>query len=128
MNTKVKLTVVASLLLGGLCAATVQAQTCKGPLPTICERGCWNARNPQCSISSMAALNRAVVHHTASSGHYSTGGLNESKGNVRGTQNYHMDSNGWCDIAYHFLVDKHGNIFEGRAHSADSDWGRPQGA
>ena len=29
-----------------------------------------------------------------------------------------MDVNGWCDIGYHFLVDKLGNIFSGRKDSA----------
>jgi hypothetical protein len=121
------------LFLGAVIAAAfgstdLSAQTCKGPQPTICERNCWNARSPSCSIGDMAGIKRAVIHHTASSSHYSTGGLTESKSNMRGVQNYHMDSNGWCDIGYHFLVDKHGNIFEGRAHSADPDWGQPQGA
>lgn len=33
---------------------------------------------------------------------------------VRGTQNYHMDHNGWADIAYNFVVCPHGYTFEGR--------------
>lgn len=33
---------------------------------------------------------------------------------VRGTQNFHMDQRGWSDIAYNFLVCRHGYIFEGR--------------
>ena len=28
-----------------------------------------------------------------------------------------MDAQGWCDVGYHFLFDKLGNIFEGRANS-----------
>ena len=75
----------------------------------------------------MADLTRAVIHHTASSSDYNTAGVNESKGKVRGVQNYHMDVNGWCDIGYHFLVDKHGNIFAGRKDSAVIGE-RPRGA
>lgn len=33
---------------------------------------------------------------------------------VRGIQNFHMDSRGWVDIAYNFIVCPHGFIFEGR--------------
>jgi SpoIID/LytB domain protein len=33
---------------------------------------------------------------------------------VRGDQAYHMDGHGWCDIGYNFIVDKYGQIFEGR--------------
>ena len=38
---------------------------------------------------------------------------------VRAIQAYHMDADGYCDIAYHFLVDKYGQIFEGRAGGID---------
>lgn len=75
----------------------------------------------------MSTLNRAVIHHTASSSDYNTSGLSESKTKVRNVQNYHMDVNGWCDIGYHFIFDKHGNIFAGRPGSAvTSDY--PRGA
>lgn len=35
-------------------------------------------------------------------------------GKVRSIQNYHMDTKGWADIAYSFLVCPHGDVFEGR--------------
>ncbi|MFJ2189196.1 N-acetylmuramoyl-L-alanine amidase [Kitasatospora sp. NPDC087861] len=43
--------------------------------------------------------------------HYSDGPTTQS---VRQIQNYHMDSNGWSDIGYNFLVDTSGRVFEGR--------------
>lgn len=33
---------------------------------------------------------------------------------VRGIQNFHMDSRGWSDIAYNFVICPHGAVFEGR--------------
>ncbi|MET0785493.1 MAG: hypothetical protein ABWY25_02150 [Paenisporosarcina sp.] len=33
---------------------------------------------------------------------------------VRGVQNFHMDSRGWSDIAYNFVICPHGYTFEGR--------------
>ncbi len=102
-------------LLGG----TFAANAAQGPQPTICTRACWSARAPGCTISQMASLNRAIIHHTAGSTDYSTD-LTASKSKVRGIQNYHMDTQGWCDVGYHFMVDAGGNIFEGRSGSMSS--------
>lgn len=41
---------------------------------------------------------------------------------VRGIQRYHQEHNGWCDIAYNWLVCRHGGAFEGRG------WGRRSAA
>lgn len=96
----------------------------KGPQPTICDRACWGARNSSCS-GTISSLNRAIIHHTAGPSDYNVSTINDSKARMRATQNYHMDSRGWCDIGYHFLVDKLGNIFEARKNSLT---GMPRGA
>jgi len=90
------------------------------PQPTICNRVCWNARDPQSGISQMSGLNRGVIHHTAVAADYGVTNIEESKARVRAIQNYHMDSRGWADIGYHFLTDKLGNNFEGRDGSMSS--------
>jgi hypothetical protein len=41
---------------------------------------------------------------------------------VRAIQNYHMGTNGWNDIAYNFVIDRYGQVFEGRG------WGRRSAA
>ena len=38
---------------------------------------------------------------------------------MRNIQAYHVDMLHYCDIAYNFLVDRYGQIFEGRAGGID---------
>ncbi len=95
------------------------------PQPSICDRTCWAARAPQCTIDQLTGISRGVIHHTASQTDWDTTSEAESAARVRAHQNFHMDGNGWCDIGYHFLADKLGNRFEGREGSLA---GTPRGA
>lgn len=90
------------------------ADAAQGPQPSICTRACWGARAPNCGITQMSGLTRAIIHHTAGTGDYSSN-FENSKAVMRNIQNYHMGLSGWCDIAYHFLTDAAGNLFEGRS-------------
>ena len=51
----------------------------------------------------------AVVHHTATENSPS-----DPKQAIRQMWNYHVNSLGWFDIGYNFLIDEDGNIYEGR--------------
>ena len=62
----------------------------------------------------------AIVHHTAGTNSYTAA---QSAAIVRGIQRYHVLSNGWNDIGYNFLVDKYGQVFEGRAGGIDQPVG-----
>jgi N-acetylmuramoyl-L-alanine amidase len=81
--------------------------------PPILSRFAWGAlegirRNHPIYAS---AIRLAVVHHTAGTNSYSRA---ESAAIVRGIEVYHVRGNGWNDIGYNFLVDKYGQVFEGR--------------
>ena len=52
------------------------------------------------------------MHHTAGSNEYAP---EDSAGIIRSIYEYHTRTLGWCDIAYNALVDKYGQVFEGRA-------------
>ncbi len=62
------------------------------------------------------AIHFAVVHHTAGSNDYTAA---QSAAIVRGIELYHVEGNGWDDIGYNFLVDKYGQVFEGRYGGVD---------
>ncbi|WP_433681834.1 N-acetylmuramoyl-L-alanine amidase [Nocardia sp. CA-119907] len=57
-----------------------------------------------------------TVHHTAGRNDYTKA---ESAGIVRAIYTYHAKTLGWCDIGYNALVDKYGQIFEGRFGGLD---------
>lgn len=81
--------------------------------PPIISRAAWGAkRGSTCSAPVYgASMLGTTLHHTAGSNSYTKA---QSAGIVRATQAYHTGSQGWCDIGYNFLVDRYGQIFEGR--------------
>jgi hypothetical protein len=75
----------------------------------------WGSQNPGCgSGPSTAPLHMAVIHHTAHTNSYSAA---QAFGMVRAIQSFEMSSRGFCDLAYNFIVDRYGQIFEGRTDS-----------
>lgn len=77
----------------------------------IIPRAEWGARPPARTPARLALPTPNLwLHHTADELHGPQG--------VRATQNFHMDGRGWSDIAYHFLVDDDGAIYEGRGFGA----------
>ncbi len=62
------------------------------------------------------ALRFVVIHHTVNTNNYTPA---ESAAIVRGDYVYHVKGNGWNDIGYNFLVDKYGQVFEGRYGGID---------
>ncbi|TVR70788.1 MAG: twin-arginine translocation signal domain-containing protein [Sphaerobacteraceae bacterium] len=54
-------------------------------------------------------VKKVFLHHTATSNNYSNGAAE-----VRAIHSYHATNLGWGDIGYQILVDRFGNIYEGR--------------
>ncbi|HEU0303454.1 MAG TPA: peptidoglycan recognition protein [Gaiellaceae bacterium] len=81
--------------------------------PKIVPRRAWGANEKIVRAAPRYApvLRFAIVHHTAGSSAY---GPEESAAIVRGIELYHVQANGWNDIGYNFLVDRYGQVFEGR--------------
>jgi hypothetical protein len=77
-------------------------------------RAQWGAR----PAKNRTDLNRRTQRGTAV--HYSASDADEQADHkncakrVRGIQTFHLDGRGWADIAYSYLVCKHGVVFEGR--------------
>jgi hypothetical protein len=86
--------------------------------PPIIPRSAWGANEliKRGAPRYADRLGFAVVHHTAGANSYSR---TQSAAIVRAIQVYHVRANGWDDLGYNFLVDKYGQIFEGRAGGVD---------
>ncbi len=90
--------------------------------PGIISRAQWGAdeslryRNCNGAPQYSDRLRFAVVHHTADGNTYSPA---DSFSIVRGIYTYSVVTLGYCDMMYNFLVDKYGQIFEGRYGGVD---------
>ena len=104
---------VRSPLLGG---TPQHVQPFTANAPAIITRAQWGAdeqirRNRKKGPKIADNVHFAIVHHTAGSNNYSR---SQSASIVRAIELYHVRGNGWDDIGYNFLVDKYGQVFEGR--------------
>ncbi len=59
---------------------------------------------------------RLTVHHSASLG----GDVSTAPERIRGYQKFHL-AQGWPDVAYHFVIDQAGRVFQGRPPEAVGD-------
>jgi hypothetical protein len=88
--------------------------------PPIIPRLSWGADESIRKAAPQYAptLQAAFVHHTAGTNDYTP---DQSAAIVRGIELYHVQGNGWNDIGYNFLVDKYGQVFEGRYGGIDKN-------
>ncbi|MEU7056986.1 N-acetylmuramoyl-L-alanine amidase [Streptomyces sp. NPDC046197] len=91
-----------------------RAQPYIGPRPRIITRRGWGADESLRARGFVYTkkVKAAFVHHTETGNNYS---CSQAPSVIRSIYRYHVKSMGWRDIGYNFLVDKCGNIYEGRA-------------
>ncbi|MGW1030053.1 peptidoglycan recognition protein family protein [Streptomyces sp. NPDC002577] len=99
-------------------AGTAGANPYIGPRPRIITRKGWRADEKlrERKFLYTKTVRAAFVHHTATGNNYR---CSQAPSVIRSIYRYHVKSNGWRDIGYNFLVDKCGNIYEGRAGGVD---------
>jgi hypothetical protein len=76
-------------------------------------RAGWGARNPNGPCNGISSNPKGVAIHWEGP-QMGTRPHGECDNIVRSIQNYHMDTQGWSDVAYNLMVCEHGYIFEGR--------------
>ncbi|WP_326597013.1 N-acetylmuramoyl-L-alanine amidase [Streptomyces sp. NBC_01803] len=86
----------------------------EAPRPPITTRADWGADESlrEDDFVYTDTIKTVFVHHTAGTNDYS---CSDAPAIIRGIYAYHVESEGWRDIGYNFLVDKCGEIYEGRA-------------
>ena len=100
-------------------SSTTPATTTPVPPPPVVlqviERQGWGARTATTDYGSHV-IERLTVHHTA----VELLDNREAPARLRGHQRFHQDQ-GWPDVAYHFAIDRAGNVYEARPYAAPGD-------
>jgi hypothetical protein len=79
----------------------------------------WAYENDDCGSGPKTAaggVKYGVVHHTVNANTYSQADV---PGMLASIYRFHTQSRGWCDIAYNFVIDRFGRIWEGRTGSIE---------
>lgn len=108
INRRQALKFVGGASLASLTTA-VPAQASPGPAQStgvMLPRAAWGAR-PARPGGKPHTITRMTIHHSA----VALPDNRQIAARLRQHQRYHMDDKGWVDIAYHFAVDRRGNIF-----------------
>ncbi len=79
----------------------------------VLSRGTWGASPTRANVDRMQTVRRITVHHTAGPCFWDDSASGAAR-EIKNIQSYHQNSRGWADIGYHFLIDRSGNIWQGR--------------
>ena len=94
--------------------AAPKSVTCDCPIPAFETREDWCPSgdcppNPNPSNTNVTHL---IIHHSAG-----TNASSDWAGVVRSIWDYHVNTNGWSDIGYNYLIDPNGVLYEGRGNN-----------
>ena len=105
-----------------LLTSVAAASTAKDLPVNVITRAQWGANESYMTWDpEEATAPFVIVHHTVGTNNYSA---SQSAGIVNSIYYYHAVTLDWGDIGYNFLVDKYGQVFEGRAGSASATPGK----
>lgn len=81
------------------------------PMPEFVTRTGWGSPDGQepSGPVSLTNVTHQIVHHTAG-----TNSASDWPAVVRSIWEYHVNTNGWSDIGYNWLIDPYGVIYQGR--------------
>lgn len=85
-----------------------ELRSCPCPLPSMVSRNTWGAPGA-CPSPGYATVTHLVVHHSA--------GVNTSSNwaqVVLSIWDFHVNTRLYCDVAYNYLIDPNGILYEGR--------------
>ena len=98
--------------------STVQASAVSAPMPTIITRAEWGADETQRRGNARIAptIKAAFVHHTTSKSDYAP---EQAAQQMRNLYSWYVRGLKYQDMAYNFLVDRFGRLYEGRGGGMD---------
>ena len=114
--------VTTTRTMAGQAAPAAQAAITQ---PSVVSRSGW-AADPLLMkwTPAFSPTKKLIVHHTATANDYvDQAGAEEQ---IRIIYYYHSVTQGWGDIGYNFIIDKLGNVYEGR-YSRDYNGANPSG-
>ncbi|GAA2234826.1 hypothetical protein GCM10010401_03330 [Rarobacter faecitabidus] len=84
--------------------------------PKVITRSQWGAKESLGGAwnETSNGIKSIYIHHTAGANSYTAA---QAPALVRGIYSYHTTGMRWADIGYQFLVDKYGNIYQGRRNA-----------
>jgi hypothetical protein len=85
--------------------------SCACPQPLICKRSCWcpDGSCPKDNTPTPTTVTHLIIHHSAGGG-----SAPDFAQVVESYWDLHVNTNGWDDIGYNWLIDPNGVVYEGR--------------
>ncbi len=81
----------------------------------VLSRSRWNPRPTGRNVRPMGRTQRITVHHTGGPSVAWSSSYRDTASEIRAIQKVHQSERHWADIGYHYIIDRAGRIWEGRA-------------